>query len=65
MENKGLRVQSVVHPEKNLSFNEWAQQLNVSCLYDERPKQSGHYYPPIEIKKSFFKRLSIMFGITN
>jgi len=33
-------------------------------LYDE-PQRGGHYYPPIEIKKSFFKKVLIMFGITN
>lgn len=64
MAKKVMRVQSVVYPENNLSFNEWAQQLNVSCLYDE-PQRGGHYYPPIEIKKSFFKKVLIMFGITN
>lgn len=62
--NKGIKVQSVVYPPKMLTFNEWAQTLNVSCMYDKPLKSSGHSYTPIKVEKGFMKKLMIRFGIT-
>ena len=62
--SKSIKVKSVVFPEKPLSFNEWAEQMNVSVLYTEPRKPSGHYYtlPPLEYKSEpFFKRLVYTF----
>ncbi len=55
--NEPIRVQSVVFPKDNLSFNEWAERLNVSSMYQEPTISSGHYYTPIEKKKSLFEKL--------
>ena len=60
-ESKSIRVQSVVFPEHPLSFNEWAEKMNVSVLYTEESKPTGHYYPlpPLSVEPdSFFVRLS-------
>lgn len=55
-ELKSIRVQSVVFPEHPLPFNEWAEKMNVSVLYEEERNGSGHYYPlpPLNTKLDSF-----------
>jgi hypothetical protein len=56
-ESKSIRVQSVVFPEHPLSFNEWAEKMNVSTMYSEEPKPTGHYYPmkPLNLEPDPFR----------
>jgi len=62
--SKSIRVQSVVYPEHPLSFNEWAEKMNVSSMYTQETKPTGHYYPlpPLNVDPdSFFVRLNNYF----
>ena len=58
--SKGIKVQSVVYPPKMLTFNEWAQTLNVSCMYDE-PRKSSRLDTPFKVERTFVEKL---LGIT-
>lgn len=65
--NKGIKVQSVTYPEINVSFNEWAENLNVSSMYEEPLRRcSNHSYSPplFEVKETFISKCLKMFGIT-
>ena len=57
LESKGLRIKSVVYPETKPTFNDWASQLNVSCMYEEPRKETGYKYsyPQKRVERNFIQ----------
>jgi len=58
--SKGIKVQSAVYPKTILSFNEWAQNLNVPNIYEE-PTKYSRLDTPFKVKRTFVEKL---LGIT-
>tara|TARA_Y100000385_G_scaffold232155_1_gene244521 strand:- start:80 stop:277 length:198 start_codon:yes stop_codon:yes gene_type:complete len=58
--SKGIKVQSAVYPKNMLSFNEWAQNLDVSNVHEE-PKKHTRLDTPFKVERTFVEKL---FGIT-
>jgi hypothetical protein len=58
--SKGIKVQSAVYPKTILSFNEWAQNLNVSNVHEE-PTKYSRLDIPFKVERTFVEKL---LGIT-